>query len=113
MRSAETVLGIIHDRGSREERSDDTGEPGAPKAHARFGEGRMEVLASATRSRLLHVRHITWRWIPFAERRGSEEMTLGQRLTWRRKPKGTGACRRSGSGPKTLTARSRKTRAIR
>ena len=23
------------------------------------------------------VRHITWRWIPFAERRGLEEMTLG------------------------------------
>jgi hypothetical protein len=23
------------------------------------------------------VRHITWRWIPFPERRGLEEMTLG------------------------------------
>jgi len=23
------------------------------------------------------VRHITWRWIPFAERKGLEEMTLG------------------------------------
>ena len=31
------------------------------------------------------VRHITWCWIPFAERRGSEDMTPGPRLTRRRK----------------------------
>src|SRR3954453_7285964 len=35
---------------------------------------------------------------------------LGQRLTRRRKPRGTVACRRSGSGPKTLTAGVRKDR---
>jgi RNA-directed DNA polymerase len=39
------------------------------------------------------VRHITWRQIPFTERRGSEERPLGQRLTWKRKLKGTRACR--------------------
>ena len=37
-------------------------------------------------------------------------MPLGHRLTWRRKPKGTTACRESGGCPKTCRARPRKTR---
>ena len=52
MRSAETVLGIIHDRGSRESTaaSDDTGEPGAPKgARPVRGGADGKVLALATR----------------------------------------------------------------
>src|SRR5436309_2814546 len=40
-------------------------------------------------------RLITWS-IPAAGRGGLEELPPGQRLTWRRKPKGTRACRRSG-----------------
>ena len=59
------------------------------------------------------VRHITRRWIPFAERRGLEDMTLGPTAYLAAKAKGTVACRRSGSGPKTLTIPSRKARAIR
>ena len=50
MRSAETVLGIIHDRGSRESTaaSDDTGEPGAPKgARPVRGGADGKVLASS------------------------------------------------------------------
>jgi hypothetical protein len=42
-----------------------------------------------------------------------EQRPLGQRLTWRRKPTGTRACRRSGGGPKALKAELRETRAIR
>ena len=34
------------------------------------------------------VRHITWRWIPFAERRGLEEMTLGPTAYLAAKAKG-------------------------
>jgi hypothetical protein len=37
-------------------------------------------------------------------------MPLGHRLTWRRKPMGTTACRESGGRPKTCRARPRKTR---
>ena len=39
-------------------------------------------------------------------------MPLGHRLTWRRKPKGTTACRESGGCPKTCRARPCKTRVI-
>src|SRR6266852_4372527 len=39
-------------------------------------------------------------------------MPLGHRLTWRRKPKGTTACRESGECPKTCRARPCKTRVI-
>jgi DDE superfamily endonuclease/Transposase DDE domain len=49
--------------------------------------------------------------IPFAERRGSESLPLGQRLTRGRKSNGTGACRRSGTSLKVCGMRSRKTRA--
>jgi hypothetical protein len=51
--------------------------------------------------------------IPFAERRGSESLPLGQRLTRGRKSNGTVACRRSGTSLKVCTRRSRKTRAPR
>ena len=51
--------------------------------------------------------------IPFAERRGSESIPLGQRLTRGRKSNGTIACRRSGTSLKVCTRRSRKTRAPR
>ena len=50
--------------------------------------------------------------IPFSGRRVSGVLRpLGQRLTWRRKPKGTEACRRSGMRPKLLRPQSCKTRA--
>jgi len=39
-------------------------------------------------------------------------MPLGHRLTWRRKPRGTTACRESGERPKTCRARPCKTRVI-
>src|SRR3954470_16861597 len=61
MRSAETVLGIIHDRGKSAVVAD-TGEPGAPesrvlrKAQARFGEGRLEKCRQRQlASRLLYI----------------------------------------------------------
>jgi hypothetical protein len=41
---------------------------------------------------------------------GTREMFLSYQLTWRRKPKGTRACRESGGCPKTCRARPRKTR---
>jgi len=47
---------------------------------------------------------------PFHRKERFGEMPLGHRLTWRRKPKGTTACRESGGCPKTCRARSRKTR---
>jgi hypothetical protein len=49
---------------------------------------------------------------PFHRKERLGEMPLGHRLTWRRKPKGTRACRESGDCPKTCRAGSRKTRAI-
>src|SRR5215204_7447128 len=58
MRSAETVLGIIHDRGSRESTaaSEDTGEPGAPKgARPVRGGADGKVLTEQLASRLLHI----------------------------------------------------------
>ena len=71
MRSAETVLGIIRIAA-------DTGEPGAPKgARPVRGGADGKVLTEQLASRLLHVRHITRCWIPFAERRGLEDMTPG------------------------------------
>jgi hypothetical protein len=59
------------------------------------------------------VRRVCAHSIPFAERRGSESIPLGQRLTRGRKPNGTVACRRSGTYPKVCGVRSRKTRAPR
>ena len=47
---------------------------------------------------------------PFLRKERFGEMPLGHRLTWRRKPKGTTACRESGGCPKTCRARPRKTR---
>ena len=47
---------------------------------------------------------------PFHRKERFGEMPLGHRLTRRRKPKGTTACRESGGCPKTCRARSRKTR---
>jgi hypothetical protein len=59
------------------------------------------------------VRRVGAHSIPFAERRGSESIPLGQRLTRGRKSNGTVACRRSGTYPKVCGVRSRKTRAPR
>src|SRR6266851_4689581 len=47
---------------------------------------------------------------PFLRKERFGEMPLGHRLTWRRKPKGTTACRESGGCPKTCRALPRKTR---
>ena len=49
---------------------------------------------------------------PFRRKERFGEMPLGHRLTWRRKPKGTTACRESGGCPKTCRTRSCKTRVI-
>jgi hypothetical protein len=59
------------------------------------------------------VRRVGTHSIPFAERRGSESLPLGQRLTRGREPNGTVACRRSGAYLKVCGVRSRKTRAPR
>lgn len=61
----------------------------------------------------VYVRRITARAIPPAGRMGSEGGPMGQRLTLRRKPIGTAACRRSGAALKTCRVRLCKTRVLR
>src|SRR3954453_7072258 len=82
MRNTETVLGIIRSRR-------DTGELGAPKgARPVRGGADGKVLTEQLASRLLYVRHIPRRWIPFAERRGLEDMAPGPTAYLAAKAKG-------------------------
>jgi hypothetical protein len=60
----------------------------------------------------VYVRRITARAISLAERTGSGGKPVGQRLTRRRKPKGTAACRRSGAVQKPCMARLCQTRVL-
>ncbi len=58
----------------------------------------------------VYVRRIPARAIPPTRRTGSEGQPVGQRLTQRRKPTGTAACRRSGAFAKTCRGRLCETR---
>jgi hypothetical protein len=60
----------------------------------------------------VYVRRITARAISLAERTGSGGKPVGQRLTRRRKPKGTAACRRSGAAQKPCMVRLCQTRVL-
>ena len=58
----------------------------------------------------VYVRRITARAIPPTRRTGSEGKSVGQRLTQRRKPTGTPACRRRRAARKPCTVRLCQTR---
>jgi hypothetical protein len=68
------------------------------------------VGAVAMESTGVFVRRITARAIPPTGRTGSEGKPVGQRLTQRRKPTGTTACRRRGASSKACRERLCQTR---
>jgi hypothetical protein len=69
-----------------------------------------DVRQVALESTGVFVRRITARAIPPSGRTGSEGKPVGQRLTQRRKPTGTPACRRRGAFSKTCRGRLCQTR---
>src|SRR5262249_7038365 len=70
----------------------------------------LAVAQVALESTGVYVRRITARAIPPSGRPGSEGKPDGQRLTQRRKPIGTTACRRSGAASKACRGRLCQTR---